>query len=296
MSLKLLLSVLIAFGLILNGCGKKKDAENIEKITMETLEAETKVVENDTSDIFDEFYEDADKPSESEAAAKTTEVSSDAEPVATQPVTRPPQFNPDGRYVVQVSCVASRTMAQRIVSQLEQRGYPAYIAEVQNPTSELIGMYHRIRIGGFSYVSHAKEFARNYLVPEGYDFWVDNKSNDNVGMDGYGLGTSPQREYQYSNTDQNTTPASANNSGTASVSPSPAVKAPVELMKPEDETIPAAVPVSQNSQGTVSRSKPSQQTTSTPSTTPTATPAATATSDEWGVEVDDWGVEDTSEW
>ncbi len=104
---------------------------------------------------------------------------------STIPKNTPPpstgQFSENGRYVVQVSIYKSKYGADKLKSKLESEGYPAYVAEVENPTPDLIGTYYRVRIGNFKGLSDAKAFGENSLLPNNYNFWIDLKKNDNVG-------------------------------------------------------------------------------------------------------------------
>ncbi|MCL2844230.1 MAG: SPOR domain-containing protein [Chitinivibrionia bacterium] len=112
--------------------------------------------------------------------------------IAPEPPRQPERnftFSPTGRYVVQVSTVANPDLANSIAQRFERMGYPAYVARVENPTTSLIGTFFRVRIGGFARVSEANNFGETVLRPLGYDFWVDNRSNDHVGMGGSGLGS-----------------------------------------------------------------------------------------------------------
>lgn len=94
-------------------------------------------------------------------------------------------FSDRGSIVVQVSVFKSSRQAAGLVEKLAAQGYPAYVAEVENPTAEMSGTYHRVRIGRFQKIADAKAFGENTLRPAGYDFWVDNKKNDQVGSSGY---------------------------------------------------------------------------------------------------------------
>lgn len=93
-------------------------------------------------------------------------------------------FSETGRYVVQVAIFKSKRQAANLVEKLANSGYPAYVAEVENPVPDLYGTYHRVRIGRFRTVTEARTFGDNTLKPNGYDFWVDNKRNDAVGGEG----------------------------------------------------------------------------------------------------------------
>jgi hypothetical protein len=90
-------------------------------------------------------------------------------------------FSDHGPFVVQVSVFKGKRQASGLVEKLAAQGYPAYVAVVENPTPELSGTWHRVRIGRFARIADAKSFGQNTLKPMGYDFWVDNKKNDKVG-------------------------------------------------------------------------------------------------------------------
>ena len=93
-------------------------------------------------------------------------------------------FTDAGGFVVQVNVFKSERRAENLVSSLAERGFPAYVATVEDPTPELPGTYHRVRIGNFRSIADAKTFGENTLLPMGYDYWVDNKSHDAVGYAG----------------------------------------------------------------------------------------------------------------
>ena len=168
----------LAAAVLLGGCGQKKDQAADDFSRMPVL-AEEEPASQEGTDIFDEFYESTPQ----QPAAKVDRAW--REPVSSG---YRPEFVEGGRYVVQVSTVASRRLADDNAAKLQAKGYPAYVAEVQNPTPELIGTYYRIRIAAFTGVSKARQFGNEALVPEGYEFWVDNRANDHVGIQGYGLG------------------------------------------------------------------------------------------------------------
>lgn len=90
-------------------------------------------------------------------------------------------FSDHGAFVVQVSVFKSKHQAAGLVEKLANQGFPAYVAEVENPTAELSGTWHRVRIGRFAHIADARSFGKNTLQPMGYEFWVDNKKNDRVG-------------------------------------------------------------------------------------------------------------------
>jgi len=184
---RLVIAGLMVF-LAMYGCSKKKSKET-ESI-IDSIKTSSSSAGQKSDDIFNEFY---DESGEKKKAKQTK--SSDDFPSMPSDV----QFSPNGRYVVQISCVLSKRLAQKVASKLSDKGYPAYIAEVENPTPELLGLYYRVRVGGFDGLSRAKSFADNNLTREGYYYWIDNRSNDNVGMGGRGLGESSgsnQNQYQ----------------------------------------------------------------------------------------------------
>jgi hypothetical protein len=167
-----------------SGCGKKKQADGkgnqVPQLAKESSGA-------DTSDIFKEFYSE-DTASKGKTAQKKG-AKQQTFSTASQSSSASAEFSETGRYTVQISCVKSQSFANSMVSKMKDKGYPAYVAEVQNPTPNLSGTFYRVRIGGFDGLSAAKSFGENTLVASGYEYWVDKKSNDNVGMEGYGLGS-----------------------------------------------------------------------------------------------------------
>ncbi len=267
---------LICSGLILcvmfSGCGKKKKDEGSDS----AIQSTPTLSEKDSSDeeMFNEFFEDSTK--------KSFESSDDFSGSSSTP-----DFNPDGRYVVQVSCVLSQGFAESVAGKLENKGYPAYVAEVINPTPDLQGSYYRIRIGGFNGISAAKTFAEDYLVNDGYEYWVDNRSNDNVGFGGSGLGEASSSEYE---SYQSPEP-------TSYTQPEP-VTQPVETKKVQEpvetqNTTPEAVstPTTTEPEMTTPESTP---TTTQPSTTPAPVEKKSEPADDdWGD--DDW-ADDTTSW
>jgi len=203
MAFKQILIVAVTMAFVVGGCGKKQEPEIAESEFSQSSGFTDETMSEDTSDIFDEFYDDEG----TETTLEDETMIEEAQPP--EPPAYTPEFQVDGKFVVQVSCVASEAIANDNVAQLEARGYPAYVAEVQNPTPELIGTYYRIRIGSFYGVSKAKEFAESILVPGGYDYWVDNKSNDNVGIDAYGLGDEAPVDYGTGTDDSYSTESSS---------------------------------------------------------------------------------------
>ncbi|MFP4163109.1 MAG: SPOR domain-containing protein, partial [Chitinispirillaceae bacterium] len=168
---------------VLFGCSSKEKTED-----KEFSSTPKKSANSASSDVFDEFYVDENKTDE-----KKSEESSSA------PDSYVPEFSENGRYSVQVATHATRATADQLSSEFNGNGYPAYVAEVENPTPELIGTYYRIRIGTFDWYSQAKAFGENILRTAGYDYWIDRKSNDNVGIEGAGFGS--ESDYSESESD-----------------------------------------------------------------------------------------------
>jgi hypothetical protein len=92
-------------------------------------------------------------------------------------------FSKDGKYVVQVKVFQARSQAKALEAKLISSGFPAYVAEVESPTADLSGTYYRVRIGGFATRAAANDFGQNSLKPQGFDYWVDAKSNDKAGVE-----------------------------------------------------------------------------------------------------------------
>ncbi|MCL2182218.1 MAG: SPOR domain-containing protein [Chitinispirillia bacterium] len=261
--------------LALAGCNKKETAEDEDQVPPRPESAPSKKA----SDIFDEFYISDSKKAAAESipTAKTG---------AAEPVRRHMgagaalpsgsagggtwSFNPSGRYVVQILSTASEPGANRLVKKLKGMGYPAYVATVHNPTPDLFGVFFRVRVGGFSGMSEARDFGEAALRPAGYDYWVDRKSNDDVGVKGSGFGTgAPAQQYQAA-----PAPASAPAPAAQPAQPHPAPAAHA-APPPPPPTNPAPAPAA----------KPAH-TPSTANPPPPPQPAKKNSKDEWGS--DDW--------
>jgi hypothetical protein len=152
----------------------------------------------------------------------------------------------DGRYVVQVSVFKSRRMAGNVVEKLAAQGYPAYVAEVQDPSAELSGTYHRVRIGSFRSLAEAGKFGDNTLKPLGYDFWVDKKSMDHVGMRDGGSSSSSSSSPSSKSVSEPSEPAYKSSASPASNDISPRESSPVAPSLPEPPS-PSATSPSTNS-------------------------------------------------
>lgn len=173
----------------LSGCGKAKQPQQGKGAAPASQLAKEPSAAADTGDIFKEFYSEDSSAKKGKAGAKKTGKQAAAAEQKPAASSFSGEFAENGRYTVQVSCVKSQSFANSMVAKLKDKGFPAYVAEVQNPTPSLSGTFYRVRIGGFKVVADAKSFGQNTLATDGYEFWVDKKSNDNVGMEGYGLGS-----------------------------------------------------------------------------------------------------------
>lgn len=191
---------------MLLGCGKKtEEPAFVEEVPSFSTEYDT-----DTSAYLpaEPSLQAVGGPSGSERRAQ-----SEADYSAQQA-----QFSDNGAFVVQVSVFKSRNQAENFMTRLADNGFPAYVAQVENPTADLPGTYHRVRIGRFRTISAAKAFGDNTLAAMGYSYWVDNKANDQVGSGSeYGGGYQPAPS-SYQPTDSYSTPATDYSTGSASES------------------------------------------------------------------------------
>ena len=169
---------MLAAGLALMVAGCKKDKESA---VIEEVPAAAPPAETDTSATLAEEPNLQQVGKDKPGSAKSTFHPSGKGNAA--PATGA-GLSESGRFVVQVSIFKSKRQAAGLVEKLAGQGYPAYVAEVQDPVPELSGTYHRVRIGKFQTLADARSFGENTLKPLGYDFWVDNKKNDGMGGSG----------------------------------------------------------------------------------------------------------------
>ncbi len=189
-------ALVLALLVLVAGCGKKKDAYNsnssVQVAGTASTERNAQPQHKDSADIFDEFYNDnksknqgATTPLQSSVPAPAKNVISSGTSVAVSGNASVNDIDPNGRYVVQVACEKTKDLADVIVMKLKAKGIPAFVSEVVNPTSQLIGTYYRVRVGGFSGISVANAFRHKFLDPEGYPSWVGTK--DDAGNGGIGI-------------------------------------------------------------------------------------------------------------
>lgn len=250
----------------LSGCSKK-DSDDMEFASLAAKSgsaAQTPQKKQSNADIFDEFYmvDEDRKGAAAPAAAQRprNELTPPAPARAQTPAAAPRaggsyNFVTNGPYVVQVTTSNSRAGAERLVNELKALGFPAYIAEVKNPTPALQGTFFRVRIGSFNGLSEARAFGESALKPAGYDFWADRRSNDNVGIDGRGFGTgAPARQYtpaQPAQAPVRTAPQAAPaapapaRQATPAAAPAPAAPVPQAAPAPAPAATPAPPPARQ---------------------------------------------------
>jgi SPOR domain len=206
-------------------------------------------------------------------------------------------FVKNGRYVVQVSVFKSSHKAGLAVEKLAAQGYPAYVAEVEDPTPEMSGTWHRVRVGGFQTLSDARSFGENTLKPMGYDFWVDKKSMDNVGARGGESYSSPSYSSPSSSSSSSSgyTPEPTPEPSSTSITPSePEAKTtpPAEDWNASSNPATPEPPAPSAVQGWETPSEPAATTTpgwGTPSGSTTPAPDATTPPADTGtVKLDDW--------
>jgi hypothetical protein len=237
MLFRALLMAMAVCGLVFSGCVKKP--KQIPQAQVPAIPAPAPTPKVDTGEVFNEYYQD----SKGKKVGKTFSMNgkNTAESYT-------PEFSENGSYVVQIAAGPSSSGAEEMANAFKGKGYPAYVAEVQNPTPELSGTYYRVRIGGFSVLADAKAFGENVLRPANYDYWVDLKSNDAVGT-GSGAGASAG----YSTETPTYTP---------SYTPAPAASEPAYT-----PSAPAATP--------------DYSTTSSSTTTTTTSSSGTSSSYDW---------------
>lgn len=162
-------------------CSKKKNVADEEFISKSATASA-----NASQDIFDEFYKEDTTSEKIKGTTQTVKprplVTRKEKQKYTAKSADKKQSIKNGQIAIQVSSVKSHAFAAKIAGKLSEKGYPAYITSVKDPTPALPGVYYRVRIGGFSSVEEAQSFAENKLLPEGYRFWIDKKSNDTVGL------------------------------------------------------------------------------------------------------------------
>ncbi len=163
----------------------------------------------------------------------------------------------DGQYVIQVGIKPSRKAAQAIADKLAESNISAYLVEVENP-GELEGTYYRVRVGYFSTIASAQAYGKEVIAALNLDWWVDNRSNDQVGnpSGGYYGGSQSYDDSQSYEEEEPApapepepapAPAPAKEAAPAPApaaqpAPAPAKPAPAPEAKPAPAPAPAAQP------------------------------------------------------
>jgi hypothetical protein len=260
MLLRALVMAMAVCGLLFSGCAKKpKQAQqqNVQIPAMPEQAAAPAAPKTDSGDVFNEYYKD----SKGKKVGKTFSMNASA---GSESYT--PAFSEEGNYVVQIAAGPSSTGAEELARAFKGKGYPAYVAEVQNPTPELAGTYYRVRIGGFAMLADAKAFGENILRPANYDFWVDLKSNDGVGT-----GSGAAASTDYSSGSSSTYTPSYTPSTTSEPAYTPSTTAPATTTDYGATSSPGTTTAPSTGTSTYDWNAPS-------STTPaTATPSSTTT-------------------
>jgi hypothetical protein len=223
--------------MLVTGCVKKpKEVKAVPQPKHDTVVVHKK----DSSDVFKEFYKDTAVASD--ASAKTFSLNA--------PESYIPEFSKNGRYVVQVSSQTSRTLASELTTELKEKGYPAYMVEIQNPSSDKQGTYFRTRVGGFATRSDAKAFGENILKPMKLDYWVDLKSNEGTpaepSFNGGGASssfTSGSSSYSSSSANSWSAPTPLSPAPSVSPAPTPASPSPISSGSSSSMSTPAPAPL-----------------------------------------------------
>jgi len=82
-----------------------------------------------------------------------------------------------GEWVIQVAVVLQESRAGSMVNSLKQKGFNAYYKKVVNP-GKLTGTYYRVRVGYFSKMRDAEDFAKAKLQSSYNNWWLDKTEND----------------------------------------------------------------------------------------------------------------------
>lgn len=82
-----------------------------------------------------------------------------------------------GEWTIQVGIHKSEEGARAMVAKLGAKAIPAYVVQAAS-NAGLSGSYWRVRVGPFSARADAQRYGDKVLVPGGYSFWIDRKSNE----------------------------------------------------------------------------------------------------------------------
>lgn len=170
-------SVILAFGLSIGffGCSEK------EEVTPELPAPKAKPVEEAPVKDDDPELQPMVAPAKAvpQAEEKQVPTKEESKEKAAQSVSSVVPAE-EGEYVIQVGIQPSKKSAETLIQKLQEKGIQAYSSAVENP-GELEGTYYRVRVGYFKSIQDANDFGKNKLEPNGFPWWVDNRSNDAVG-------------------------------------------------------------------------------------------------------------------
>jgi len=237
-----LITLVISMFFLFNSCKKKSDEEISSDEIMQSTDSLAKAEE------ISQTASNAPVPQSSAVSdngKKGKGASFNDETVSN--IDYKPDFSENGNLVVQLQVYSSRRMAERLATQLTDKGYPAYVAEVSNPTDALPGTFYRVRVGNFAGLAKARDFGDNVLAAMGYQYWVDNKTNDNLGKGGGSTSepvyTSPAPSYSAPASEPTyTAPAPEPTYTAPAPAPEPTYTAPAPAPEPT-YTAPAPAPV-----------------------------------------------------
>lgn len=82
-----------------------------------------------------------------------------------------------GNFVVQVKASTDQSEIKRDAAKLAKSGIKTYTVTLSNGGAPI----YRLRIGSFASPADARQYGHQRLIPLGYSFWVDQKSNENKG-------------------------------------------------------------------------------------------------------------------
>jgi cell division septation protein DedD len=282
------LRTLLALSLAILAAGCKKDKEAPAVIEEVPSSASAAPAETDTTATLSEEPNLQQVGKDKPGSAKSTFHPSGKGAAPSGAAAEAAGFSDAGRFVVQVAIFKSKKQAANLVEKLSGQGYPAYVAEVNDPVPELAGTYHRVRIGKFMKIADARAFGENTLKPLGYDFWIDNKKNDEVGGMGGGY-SAPAAEPAAE------APAPRKGRNAKAPEPSEPTTPPGETWgtpKTEEPAAPASeswgTPASSEPAATPSASDMPGANSSSPSAPPTPAPAAPSKPDTGKVNLDEW--------
>jgi len=139
---------------------RRSNSEEVDRLAAETAQIQEEVTRLSSPQDFPDF-----EPVTGTSETATAEVEPE----------EPPQSH-SGQWVVQVAVVVQKSRAAAISKALKRKGFEAYYKQVVNP-GKLVGTYYRVRVGYFSKMKDAQDFAKANL--QSYNgWWLDKTDND----------------------------------------------------------------------------------------------------------------------